>query len=235
MRLSGYIGILGIELGLKLIYNGVKKLSPNVVLYHSTDIENVKSIYENGLLGKHALDSNNLTNNVLIDVPKKDLEGLVYLTRSKSLAKNFKYVKWVRGISKSPHKILKIVIPYDDYKKLTIVDNPEVGSGEDLSDTYNRIKNRLKFKGKDFKSASIKEKILTYFYARTLGRKTTVVVKGDIDPKYIKGSKSYKSKLFDKEYLRNNKDKILKAAGSVALGSGLIGLGGIAIAKYLKK
>lgn len=160
-------------------------LDGRIKLYHGTKLKNKKSILDRGLLGKYALDEHNITNSVNPKWGKLEGRDLVYLSKN-TLMPNI--IKRSHNRKGEKGTLLELSIPYDEYGKLKITDNPET-RGENLKQKQDLAVKLYKKQNGDKKLDRDLEKYLykilpDLFY-------NTVVVEGDIKPKFIIGSKKY--------------------------------------------
>lgn len=223
--------IIPIASGIGLLSSVDKdKLTGRETLYHNTLKENIPSILENGLKSSYSEDPKNITNISLKDIEPDKKKGLVYLAKSKKVADGVGNVREIK--MNKPSKTIKLSINYDDFKNMHKVDNPEL-RGSKTSEEYwnNRPKSRKL--GKKYEDLSNKEKKLVNKQFKGLDE-GTIVIKGDVDPKYIKGSESYQPLTIEefRDYIKNNPSRFGKEAGK--LGAGLL-LSGIGIKKLIKR
>lgn len=145
-----------------------------VTLKHATKTTNVPSILKNGILGSYTNTEGTLLGKS--KVPKDEMKrNLVYLAKTDKVANRIKGA--IEGRLNSPTTILEINIPKEDYSKLKIVDNPEFMGAKNLKDWIKKIENKIGKKITDL--TGYKEYWEDY-------HDNTVVIEGDIDPKYIK-------------------------------------------------
>lgn len=159
----------------------VKKFSvikERINFTHATQKKNVESILKHGLLGtkSHSKDSiTNMSRN--ITGSRKDLVYLSNDGRSSNLIKKVCDEFLGGGV------ILNISIPYEDYKKMKVVDNPELLGSKNYDDFINRYK-------KKYKRTLSKSELPSEEYYDIMSKGTTVI-EGNISPKYIKKSPKY--------------------------------------------
>ena len=160
-------------------------LDGRIKLYHGTKLKNKKSILEQGILGKYALDENNVTNSVNPKWGKLEGRNLVYLSKNTLMPDLIKKSHNRKG---EHGTVLEVSMPYDKYKKLKITDNPET-RGEDLKKKQDLTLKLLKKQNGDKK---LDKDIKKYLYEILPDLfNNTVVVEGDLPPKFIIGSKKY--------------------------------------------
>lgn len=257
MGLGSYGLLLG---GIHGVKNNLDKVTGAETRFHNTPERVANQVLDQGILGKYASDSANLTNAVLGDRAKKqDLDGLVYLAKDKSLAKNVGANRFINKIDSSKGKTLKIKIPYDEYLKMKKVTNPELMGAKNSAEYIERLTNdpsvikklQHQFLLSPAKSTpgiekflitgnfddippALKKRIKAMYKANynNIG-KGTDAIKGDISPEFIKGSRHFR-----KNMVRNNFLNYIKkhpgrfSKGIVGAGLGIAGLGG---AVYLGK
>lgn len=206
------------------------KLTGTVTRYHNTSKGNVKSIMENGLLGKYASDPKNLTN--LCGAPQKD--NLVYLHKNKNEVKKFGLQRSIlKGEVNSPkeqlkeyffpkhNKTLKVVLDYDkDVKGKAKIANPELlgaNTKKEFIQKYTK-KHPFYFGG---------DKQLEQIYDTLKG---THMIEGNIDSSKIVGSKKFRKRTGKDilRYAKNNKARFGKEVAKGVAAAGLIS-GGIAL------
>ena len=216
-------------------------------LYHSTDYKFIDNIKQEGILSKYATDKDNITNHVLKDVDMSKKQGKVYLGRRRSVADSVgtqrDYINAVKGIENNKFsgksKTLKVNIPYEDLKKMKFAENPE------LLGAKNGKEAALKFykKIREYGIPEIRNKKVRNLVARVIGDRlydtlgeNTYVVEGNIDSKYIKGSKDYSKYRFSdfKKYVKNNPKRFAEGAIKTAA-VGLVAGGAYLASKGFKK
>lgn len=210
--------------------DGVKKF------YHGTKNENIDSIMQSGLKSHFAEDPKNLTNRVLHDIPMDEKKDLVYIAKHPKLAKG---VNLARARNENPFNplegaknssILNVNIPVNDYKKMNIVDNPEL-LGAKTRKQYIKTKKSMMSKDPFQKILLKKSPILTDTMLKMnyngLSR-SGEVVKGDIPSKFIKGGAGYEKQTAKKvfEHIKSNPKMFAKGVGGTALGAAALGLSG---------
>lgn len=198
--------MLPLKYGLILILNNMlliphytydsetRSFSAYVTLYHYTDPNNLESIQKNGILGSYATKEG--TRSMNTKLPKSELRGLVYLTRSKT--KN--------PLEQLYKGLVEVRIPKEEFDKLTIVSDPflkllqnKIGYldhnmkvsndfkwymfGQMDQVIFNRFKNKKYTREQLLKNtaayAGIEDQI------KLLDPKNTIVIKGDIPPEWI--------------------------------------------------
>lgn len=183
-------------------------LDGRVKFHHSTAENNVKSIMENGLQSKYADDPSNITNIMLDDLDKSKKSGKVYLAKNKEIADA---AGSRRGLLLNVRsKDLDVDIPYEDFKKMKKVENPELKGAKNWKEFH---KMKLDRYG-EFDPQRAKDSY------DILGKKGTEVIQGDIPSKYIKGGKGYqKNTVKDTiKYIKKNPGRFAKGLGLSALG-----------------
>ncbi len=239
--------------GSKLALDNKSKITGLENFYHSADRGVINNIKKEGLRKKYAEDPNNLTNTIYKKImgPEK-LAGKVYLARSKSGADsvgeardlNFKHGSIKNKSYKGISKTFKVNIPYEDFKKMKKVDNPECAKNgkEQAKLLWKSMLINAPEEVRDInKNVSCKKE--RNFYIRLLAEsnhrhcKRDVVLENDIDPKYIKDSKKYEKYGIDKfkEYVKNNPKRFGKGLLLGGLGLGAVGVGTYTLGKYIKK
>lgn len=234
--IGGLTGLAGISL---LGSVNKRKLTGLENFYHSTDSKNVDGIMKDGIKSEYSVDPNNITNNILKDTPMNEKEGLIYLGRKKWVADTVGKSRDKKLGTTS--KTLNINIPYKDFKKMILVENPEIkgikNSDEYIKMIYQQYLEKKK-KNPNIKPLNINNpltrlKLKKAYYM--LGDKGTSVVRGDIDSKFIENSNNYEkydSSQF-KDYIKNNPRRFGKEAAKIIGGTSLIGTG-VYLAKKLR-
>lgn len=236
--------------GGKLISNSVNEITGLERTYHNTERKNIDNILKEGIKSKYAADPENLTNSALVDIDMDKKKDLVYLAKKKADADDIGRARREQSAEvitdpvtgkrrlnyakKDTGKTLHVNIPYEDLKKMNLVENPELRGAKNKKE-FRKIYKKLIELG-DGEELSEADKISSDDHFRFL-KDDTYTVKGDIDPKYIKESKKYnKYKLRDfGKYVKNNPKRFIKGVGKASLGGGLISLGGIGLVKFGKK
>lgn len=145
---------------------------------HATQKKNVDSILKRGLLGtkSHSKDSiTNMSRNVT-----GSKKNLVYLSND---GRSSNIIKKVCDEFLGGGVILNISIPHEEFKKMKIVDNPELLGSRNYDDFINRYRNK-------YKRSLSKSKTPSKEYYDIMSRGTTVI-EGNIPPEYIKESPKY--------------------------------------------
>lgn len=234
-RITG--GLAGLGLGAKLAKSSKSKITGLEELYHNTDSKNIKSILDEGIKAKFAEDPNNLTNQVLGDVPMDEKKGKVYLGRKKSVSDGVGLSRDMRSGTNS--KTLKVNIPYEDFKKMKEVDNPELRGAKSKSEFAKKLIEKESASGNPLTDSKFGRAIIGLQGKEaydTLNRKGTAVIEGDIASKYIKGSKDYQ-KYGLKEmgnYIKHNPGRFAKGVAKGTVGLGLATGGGYLAYKGIK-
>ncbi len=234
--------------GGKLISNSINEITGLERTYHNTERKNIDNILKEGIKSKYAADPENLTNLTVDDVDMDKKKDLVYLAKKKADADGVGKARFVAGTSietdpitkrrrfkhsvKDTGKNLHVNIPYEDLKKMNLVENPELRGAKNKKEFRKIFK---KIKAEEIEREGISDKLINDHYKFL--KDDTYTIKGDIDPKYIKESKKYnKYKLRDfGKYVKNNPKRFIKGVGKASLGGGLISLGGIGLVKFGKK
>lgn len=229
-------------------------------VYHNTNKKNVASILENGLLASKALDKNNLTHSASGDfLTDEDMEGLTYVARKRSPAIGVMLASANRDAANPDSKNYKnkagaimdrktLVADLPVWKMKT-VDNPELQGASNSRELEKILKDRWhrridKNYGDSISTRLIRKpgsavsaKVLRGSIYDQLGPNGTHVVKGDISPKYIRGSKKYKKADKDeiKEFIKSNPDKFKKGLAGVGVGSAVSAAGLLGVVSGLKK
>lgn len=218
-------------------------------LYHSTDSKFIDNIKQEGILSKYATDKDNITNRVLKDVDMSKKQGKVYLGRRRYVADSVgtqrDRINAARGIKNNKFsgksKTLKVNIPYEDLKKMKLTENPELLGAKNGKEAALKVYKKFRKSGL---IPEIKNKKVRNLVARVIGDnmydtigKNTYVVEGNIDSKYIKGSKDYGKYGFSdfKKYVKNNPKRFAEGAVKTAAGVGLVAGGAYLASKGLKK
>lgn len=222
-------GSLSIVPGVNLLDNVYRngEVSGRVHLYHGTSKKAKESILKEGLKGKYALDPNSPTNKALKSTGIKDGRKLVYLGKKRFPA--YKLAKIRKTKFKEDPAMVKINIPYDEYKNMKrVYNNPEF---------LNESKEEWVSKRK---TGNIKRdyKLRKYYddFSGNRGTSGTRIFEQDIDTKRIKGSKNYiknsPKELID--YVKNNPKRFAKGIAKTAAGVGLVSGGAYMISKGIK-
>ena len=200
-------------------------LTGRETLYHNTRKENVNSIKKNGLKGSKALDPDlAFTPEVLKHIPEDKLANKVYFGRKKSIAEsigmNAKVYDYVKGKGKYERETMKAKVPTWKMKE---VDNPELLGA----------KNKSEFRKSFAKSQGLGENNPIFnrqadVAYKTLGRKGTATIEGDVAGKYFKGHKGYERASLKEvgEFIKKNPKRFAKSVGQTIGGAALVGVGG---------
>lgn len=236
--------------GGKLISNSINEITGLERTYHNTERKNIDNILKEGIKSKYAADPENLTNSALVDIDMDKKKDLVYLAKKKADADDIGRARREQSAEvitdpvtgrrrlnyakKDTGKTLHVNIPYEDLKKMNLVENPELRGAKNKKE-FRKIYKKLIELG-DGEELSEADKISSDDHYKFL-KNDTYTIKGDIDPKYIKESKKYnKYKLRDfGKYVKNNPKRFIKGVGKASLGGGLISLGSIGLVKFGKK
>lgn len=252
------LGATGVAVGAGKIGHEFKKgnLTGRETVYHNTNRRNVKSIKDNGILSERALDSNNITHRSLGDILSEDeIKGLTYVARNKlpalgigaasamydSADKESKNYRKVIG-ALADRKTIKANIPA---WKMDIVNNPELRGATNKKEFRPHIKYRMKRSGPQGTISStlyrpvttVGSKLSSGIMYNSLGSKGTHTINGNVESKYIKGSKDYKgnSKEEIKEFISKNPERFKNGLIDTGIGVGALSAGALAMAKGLKK
>ena len=214
------------------------RLKGTVTRYHNTAAENVDSILDKGILGKYTSNPDNLTH--LANVPGED--GLVYLHKNKKMANQIGATRSmlkgqfgqpgffgptldqqfkIRSEMNNPklNKTLKVVLDYDtDVKGKQRIANPEMlGADGNKQEYLKRWKEKNPLGNISLADAN---------YDALEG---THIIRGDIKPTKIVGSKHYKRRSARDiyRYARNNPKRFGKEVAKIAVPVGLVSGGAI--------
>lgn len=187
------------------------RLTGKVVRYHDAPTEVIDKIKEEGLKIKYADDPNNLTNQILRDVPKEEKTGKIYTAKKKKGAfvvgttraynnGQIGYEEMIREqlIGKSPHhKVLKLEFDYDeDIKGKKHIKNPELRGAKNAKEFFNkRPRGLFEFRG-EWDELNPIDKLQQKQAYDTLSEKETHIFDHDIDSSKIVGGKGYKKTYF---------------------------------------
>lgn len=166
-----------------------------VKLFHGTN--KADKIFKEGLLGAFALDPGNITNKYNKNWGIGEKRHLIYLSKNKFMPYLINRKREDKFGIKG-NNVLELNIPFDEYKKLKLTDNPET-RGRTLESHI-----------KDFivKNPNIDKKKSDTFISKVLPSlyNDTVVVEGDISPEFIKYSPKYKKQTLKEliSYIKNN-------------------------------
>ena len=221
------------------------RLKGTVTRYHNTAAENVDSILDKGILGKYTSNPDNLTH--LANVPGE--ENLVYLHKNKKMANQIGATRsMLKGQFGQPgffgptldqqfkiqsemnnpklNKTLKVVLDYDtDVKGKQRIANPEMlGADGNKQEYLKRWKKKNPLGNISVADAN---------YDALEG---THIIRGDIKPTKIVGSKHYKRRSARDiyRYARNNPKRFGKEVAKIAVPAGLV-LSGAALYKKNKE
>lgn len=224
--------------GLKLIDDSYRKgeITEKVHMYHGTTKDAKKSILKEGIKGSKALESDNLTNRVLNGIGKKDGRPLVYLGKKRRISKLV--TNKLKEIGENP-AIIKVNVPYDDLKKLKrVYDNPEFTN-------YYKATTKEEFIDNFIKNNNLKKNSQTRGFASEYwdsisgakGTSGTAIFEGNIDTKYIKGSKDYQRNSIKEvaKYAKEHPKRFMKGLGKTALGGTLLAGGALLATGKFKK
>ena len=220
-------GVVAIGAGLHIADKVHKsgEVSGRVHLYHGTSKKAKKKIQEEGLKAIHAFDEDNITRQAGINPGNKPL---VYTAKKRRIAIGHSIPHYLEGEGAG---VVKISIPYDEYKKMKrSYDNPEMAGAKTAKEYAEKIKRGetpnpndelIKDLGKDVDSYA-KQKWDNLSGAK--GTSGTRIFEQDIDTKRIKGSKNYVKNSVKEvlRYAKNNPKRFAKGVGKSAVSAGLI-------------
>lgn len=198
-------------------------------LYHGTSKKNKQGILEKGLLGSKSVDPESITNKMMGGIGTQDGRHLVYTSKTRTpallMAMNQKSM-----LGEDP-AMVKMSIPYKDYKEMRKT------RGTDKNPEFQGMsKEEFIKKGE---SMGANKTVSGKYYDTFSGNKegVTRIFEGDIDSKYIKGSKNYQKNSLKElgEYVKNNPKRFAKGVAKGTAGVGLVAGGGYLMGKGLKK
>lgn len=241
-RLGGlYAGASGVALADSAYRSG--QIDGTKKMYHRTGENNVKSILENGIVAK--AEPGELTRSGLAmdlasgNINPKDLANKTYATNGKIHDAGVMLGRRVNGLSGG--KSLKVNMPLNEVNSRSVA-NPELMGAKSKKDFLERKTDSIrKFKGQggfsfvDENSPAFKKQTKDAY--KTLGPTGTTVLEGSIDPKYIKGSKTYQKQTAKgvAEHIKKNPAMFAKGGAKALAGLGLAGLGAKALYEGSKK
>lgn len=225
--------------GLKLIDDSYRKgeITGKVHMYHGTTKDAKKSILKEGIKGSKALDPNNLTNKKLGEIGKKDGRPLVYLGKKR-------YPSFIMALENYSHNkkpaMVNVSIPYNDIKKLKrVYDNPEFNKYNTKTEKefIKFLEDQYKYSNKSKKSIEKYAKKYWDRFSGAEGTSGTAIFEGDIDTKYIKGSKDYQKNSIKEvaKYAKEHPKRFMKGLGKTALGGTLLAGGALLATGKFKK
>lgn len=206
------------------------ELTGRMHFYHTTNNKNVDSILEEGLLGSKSLDPNSPSNKELDNVNLKSGKKMVFLSKNREAADKMRDYHG-RGNSQT----LNVNIPYDEYKKMKLVDvNPEFRGAKTFKEYYDRAIRESDMPDNPTMRKAMEEymkKDLKHYWDTFSGKKGspgTRIIEGDISPEFIKQSSKYKRNSLSQigRYIKNNPGRFLKGLGKTSLGASMVGGGG---------
>ena len=227
---GGAAGLVGLNQLDKAYRAG--EVTGKVHMYHGTTKEAAESIKKEGLKGSYALDPNSITNTEMGNLGQRDGRKLIYLGKKRRpsifMAINQKVMR-----GKTP-AMINVAIPYEDLKKMKrVYDNPEFRAYKDKKDYVTRNEGQVRGLGGN------KHFLADYYdtFSGDKGTSGTAIFEGDIDSKYIKGSKNYQKNTIKDvaNYIKKNPGRFLKGVGRTALGGSLIAGGVVLNSDKLKK
>lgn len=252
-------GAGAMALGAGKIHSEFKKgnLTGRETVYHNTNKKNVSKIKEKGLLAERASDEDNITHVGLSDILKEeDMKGLVYVGRKKAPALGVGLTSAIHDAkqkdSKNHNNLVGAIADRRTVKanipswKMNIVDNPELQGAKSKKEFRPHIEHRIQRSGPSqgsiaatlYKPVSkLGSRVSSGIMHDSLGRKGTHTIKGDVESKYIKGSKDYRgiSKEEVKDYIAKNPDRFKNGLLDAGIGAGALSAGALMMAKGLKK
>lgn len=243
------LGLAGIAGGGAVANKHLDKATGLERKYHGTAAQNVDGILSKGILSSRAGAGAGSQRAMEAGALKQeDLDGTVYLGNKKNISANFAKQEGIRNLGfesgnpiewlgqrfsegelnkipsdlkeiKRGGKILNVNIPYEELKNMDLIDNPELKgmNREEFSQYF------AEASGQPDNPAFIQMGGKAH---DALGNDTTTV-RGDIDPRFIKGSEHYQRYgLRDMaNYIKNNPGHFGKGALGVGAGVGAAGLG----------
>ena len=242
------------------IKNNLDKITGIETRFHNTPTRVADQVLDQGILGKYASDSNNLTNTILGDRAKKQgTDNLVYLSKNKLGADTVGRNRFTKGIDSSRGKTLKVKIPYDEYLKLKKVSNPELLGAKNFEEYFKRLmsdpsvikkiqhnmsflpmkeKNKVKKfletgNFEDLPSAIKKMSKIAYKQNYNIVGKNTDTIKGNISPEFIKGSQHFRKNMGRSNflnYIKKHPGRFSKGIAGAGLSVGALG-GGVYLGK----
>ena len=233
-KAAGIGGVIG---GAKILDDVYKEgeVSGRVHLYHGTSKKAAENIKKEGLKKSHAIGYNTITYEA--GIPQ---EELVFTAKKRRVAAGHALPHLVEG---EGSKIIKLSIPYEEYKNMKKAANPEMAGAKSAKEYADLIREGKTPNGNDKMIAeNYPGKVNQYAKRKwnnlsgAKGTNGTRIFEQDIDPSKIKGSKSYKKNSLKevKEYIKKNPKRFIKGAGKSVAGAGLI-IGGTALATSNKK
>jgi len=201
------------------------EVSGRVHLYHGTSKKAKKKIQEEGLKAIHALDEDNITRRAGIDPGNKPV---VYTAKKRRVAMGHALPHYIQGDGAG---VVKMSIPYDEYKKMKrSYDNPEMAGAKTAKEYAEKIRRG--------ETPNLNDKLVNArggnvdFYAKqkwnnlsgAKGTSGTRIFEQDIDTKRIKGSKDYVKNSVKEvlKYAKKNPKRFAKGVGKSAASVGLI-------------
>lgn len=157
----------------------IKRFSKGIIEFtHATQRKNLKSIFNEGLLGSKSHRKDSITNmSRNITGSRKDL---VYLSND---GRSSKLIKEVCDDYMEGGVILHIEIPTNEFRKMKVVDNPELLGSKNYVDFIDKYK-------KKYKRTLDRSELPNEDYYDIMKNGTTVI-EGDIPPEYIVESPKY--------------------------------------------
>lgn len=225
-----------------------------VKLYHNTPKENARNILSEGLKGRHGSDNNSFTKNIMRAQGREnlsDFDNKVYLGRKRSVADGVgmkrSQVKLhsqnpframaltpdqLRALNKAENETLKASVPFEEFKRMKRVDNPELMGAKNKKEFIDKMKTQLRKNGKILNK---QEEAAISSGFKALG-KDTVTLSGDFGAKNFIGGSGYRKNSAKEilDYAVKNKGRMAKGVG-LGLGSAaLLGAGALAVGKGVK-
>ena len=201
------------------------EISGRVHLYHGTSKEAKKKIQDEGLKSIHALDEFNITRISGIDPGNKPV---VYTAKKRTVALGHTIPHLINGDGAG---VVKMSIPYDEYKKMKrSYDNPEMAGAKTAKEYAEKIKRGETPNPNDklvMKSGKNVDKYAKRKWENLSGAEGTGgtrIFEQDISTRRIKGSKNYNKNSIKEvlKYIKNNPKRFAKGAIKGVAAAGLI-------------
>ena len=239
-QVGGAYGVIG---GTKLIDSARREgqLDGIVRRYHNTKAENVTGIKEHGIKASKALDQDAITR--ISGLSEDQMQGKTYMAKKRMGARSvglkrqqvqdmtnpFIMPNEMKSLAKSlkHQKTMKINIPLNEYRKLNLIDNPELRGAKSYREA-------IKKSSKGTGELPVNELGAMMMY-KVLGKDTDTVA-GDISSKFIKGGKGYQKQTLKGigKHIKSNPKDFAKGLGKAGLGAGLIAGGATIAGKSFK-
>lgn len=223
------LGLAGVAGGAYAVNKALPKIDGMERLYHGTGKANARNIKEQGLLASKAGEG---VPSQRVDLASRigqdNVAGKTYTTRNKNYAGQYALQNAMAG---KGGQVVPVRIPYRDLQagKLKEVANPEL-RGMNVDEFVEHLRPELieqLYGGLDGKfTRNAANGILRKSY-KGLDTPNTLVIEGDIEPKYIKGSSQYQGQTLSglADYIQHNPRRFAKGVGLAGLGAGGVGLG----------